>query len=421
MDLLNTDSHLASLPNGSPGPTRWPFLGHYFPMHEILEAAAGLANDTIALRRDIHRHPELGLDNPNTQRRILAALDGLPLVVTEGSGITSVVADLEGAIDGPTVLLRADTDALPMTEDSDEGFCSTESGRAHACGHDAHVAMLVGAARLLCDWRSEVAGRVRFMFQPGEEGAGGAAVMINEGVLDGVDRAFAIHITPNLPVGHVACRPGPLLASADTFHVTVIGKGGHASTPHFCTDPVPPMAEMINAVHAVVTRQVDTFNPSVVTVTHVDAGTTTNVIPETAFFEGTIRSVSEETRSLVADALAIACKRIAEAHGCSADFRVETGYPVTVNDTEQAARVASTCEATLGKGSYLALHTPFMGAEDFSYVLNSVPGAMAFLGVCPDDITDSRTAPPCHSNRMRLNEAGLVHGIALHAAMVLGN
>jgi len=152
----------------------------------------------------------------------------------------------------------------------------------------------------------------------------------------------------------------------------------------------------------------------------VDAGTTTNVIPETAFFEGTIRAVSEETRSLVAGSLETACRHIALAHGCSVDFRLEAGYPVTVNDADQAARVADTCEATLGTGSFLALPAPFMGAEDFSYVLNNVPGAMAFLGVCPDDISDSQTAPPCHSNRMRLNEAGLVHGIALHAAMALG-
>ena len=389
-------------------------------MHEILQAATELTDDTVALRRDIHRHPELGLHNPDTQQRIITALDGLPLAVTEGSGITSVVADLKGASEGPTVLLRADTDALPMTEDSDEEFCSTEQGRAHACGHDAHVAMLVGAARLLCDRRDDIAGNVRFMFQPGEEGAGGAAVMIDEGVLDGVDRAFALHITPNLPVGHAACRPGPLLASADTFHVTVTGRGGHASTPHFCADPVPPMAEMISAAQAVVTRQVDAFKPSVVTITHVDAGTTTNVIPETAFFEGTIRAVAEETRSLVAAALGTACRHIAEAHGCSVNFRLETGYPVTINDTDQAARVADTCEATLGPGSFLALPAPFMGAEDFSYVLNSVPGAMAFLGVCPDNISDPQTAPPCHSNRMRLNEAGLAHGIALHTTMALG-
>ena len=201
-------------------------------MRDLLEAASAVADDAVGLRRDIHRHPELGLDNPMTQQRIVDALDGLPLTVSTGDGITSVVADLDGGSDGPTVLLRADTDALPMTEDTDDDFCSTVAGRAHACGHDAHVAMLVGAARLLADRRGDLAGRVRFMFQPGEEGSGGARVMIDEGVLDGVDRAFALHITPNIPIGRAACRPGPILASADTFHVTVTGRGGHASTPY---------------------------------------------------------------------------------------------------------------------------------------------------------------------------------------------
>ncbi len=379
----------------------------------LLESAGLLADDAVSLRRAIHRNPELGLHNPATQGLILDALDGLPLKVRTGDGLTSVVADLDGSSDGPTVLLRADTDALPMTEDSDEDFCSAQPGRAHACGHDAHVAMLVGAARLLCDRRTDLAGRVRFMFQPGEEGSGGAAIMIDEGVLEGVDRAFALHITPNIPVGRAACRGGPILASADTFHVTVMGRGGHASTPHFCTDPVPPMAEMIGALQTVVTRRVDSFDPAVVTTTHVDAGTTTNVIPETAFFEGTIRTVSEGTRSLVAGALESACHRIAEAHGCTAEFRLESGYPVTVNDDAQAARFGDVCEATLGEGSHVALPAPMMGAEDFSFVLGRVPGAMAFLGVCPDDVTDARTAPPCHSNRMRLNESALAHGMAL--------
>ena len=388
-------------------------------MRDLLEAASAVADDAVGLRRDIHRHPELGLDNPMTQQRIVDALDGLPLTVSTGDGITSVVADLDGGSDGPTVLLRADTDALPMTEDTDDDFCSTVAGRAHACGHDAHVAMLVGAARLLADRRGDLAGRVRFMFQPGEEGSGGARVMIDEGVLDGVDRAFALHITPNIPIGRAACRPGPILASADTFHVTVTGRGGHASTPYLCTDPVPAMAAMIGAVQTVVTRQVDVFKPALVSITHVAAGTTTNVIPETAFFEGTIRAVSERSRTVVTDGIQQACVQIAAAHGCTADVRLEAGYPVTVNDADQAGRVGAVCEATLGERSYISLASPMMGAEDFSYVLREIPGALAFLGVCPADVSDPLAAPPCHSNRMRLNEDGLVHGIALHAAMAL--
>ena len=388
-------------------------------MRDLLEAASAVADDAVGLRRDIHRHPELGLDNPMTQQRIVDALDGLPLTVSTGDGITSVVADLDGGSDGPTVLLRADTDALPMTEDTDDDFCSTVAGRAHACGHDAHVAMLVGAARLLADRRGDLAGRVRFMFQPGEEGSGGARVMIDEGVLDGVDRAFALHITPNIPIGRAACRPGPILASADTFHVTVTGRGGHASTPYLCTDPVPAMAAMIGAVQTVVTRQVDVFKPALVSITHVAAGTTTNVIPETAFFEGTIRCVSEQTRRRIRAAVERVCTQVAAAHDCSAEVDLVEGYPVTVNDADEAARFAQVCAATLGEKSHVTLPSPVMGGEDFSMLLQRVPGAMALLGVCPADIADSREAPPCHSNRMRIDEAGLRHGIALHVAMAL--
>tara|TARA_B110000116_G_scaffold15302_1_gene12413 strand:+ start:8165 stop:9061 length:897 start_codon:yes stop_codon:yes gene_type:complete len=264
-------------------------------MNDLLEAAGTVAGDVVALRRDLHAEPELGLDNPRTQALVLDALDGLPLEVRTGTGLTSVVADLVGATDGPTVLLRADTDALPMTEDTDLEFRSTIDGRAHACGHDAHTAMLVGAARVLAARRNELQGRVRFMFQPGEEGFAGARLMIDEGVLDNVDRAFALHVSPNQRVGTASCRPGPLLAGDTSITVTVRGHGGHASTPHLATDPIPATAAIITALQTTVTREVDVFDPAVLTIAHVVAGTTSNVIPETAFFEGTIRCISERT------------------------------------------------------------------------------------------------------------------------------
>ena len=261
---------------------------------DVLDELVGeMLPDAVDLRREIHRHPELGLDNPETQRRILDSLTGLGLDVHTGSGLTSVVADLVGARPGPTILLRADTDALPMVEESGEPFASIIEGRAHACGHDSHVAMLVGAARILAEHRDELAGRVRFMFQPGEEGSAGAKVMIDEGVLDGVDAAFALHISPNIPSGFLACRPGPIMASTDDFHVVVRGKGGHASTPHFGNDPIPVACEMVTAVQTMVTRRIDAFNPAVVTVGKIAAGSTSNVIPESAELLGTIRTVSD--------------------------------------------------------------------------------------------------------------------------------
>ncbi len=389
---------------------------------EILrDEARDLLDEVVALRRAIHREPELGLANPRTRDRIVAALDGLDLEVRVGDDeLTSVVADLiGGAGDGPTVLLRADTDALPMDEDTDVEFRSCVPGAAHACGHDAHVAMLVGAARILTARRAQLPGRIRFMFQPGEEGAGGAAEMVRAGVLEGVDAAYALHITPNIPAGFAASRPGSMMASADTFHIEVVGRGGHASTPHFCCDPVPIAAEIITGLQSLVTREINAFDPAVVTVTRLDAGTTTNVIPERAVLEGTIRAVSEATRLHVHTALPRLAEGIATAHGATADARIDTGYPVTVNDPGAVELVARTARRVLGDDRWFELPAPVMGAEDFSYVTAEVPGAMTFLGVCPDDITDSLTAPPCHSNRMRLHEPALADGVALHVGTAL--
>ena len=388
-------------------------------MNDLLEAAGTVAGDVVALRRDLHAEPELGLENPRTQALVLDALDGLPLEVRTGTGLTSVVADLVGATDGPTVLLRADTDALPMTEDTDLEFRSTIDGRAHACGHDAHTAMLVGAARVLAARRNELQGRVRFMFQPGEEGFAGARLMIDEGVLDNVDRAFALHVSPNQRVGTASCRPGPLLAGDTSITVTVRGHGGHASTPHLATDPIPATAAIITALQTTVTREVDVFDPAVLTIAHVVAGTTTNVIPETALFEGTIRCISERTRTRIREAVARTIRGVAEAHGCTVDIEMVDGYPVTLNDVGEAARFAEVCRATLGEDGHRLMPAPAMGGEDFSYVLQKVPGVMAFLGVCPATEPNPRSAPSLHSNRMELNEDGLVHGIALHAAMAL--
>jgi hippurate hydrolase len=399
-------------------------LEHATPTGDLLGEARAIADDVVSLRRAIHRRPELGLDNPETQGRILEALAPLPLEVTTGDEVSSVVATLEGARPGPTILLRADTDALPMTEDTQWSDRSEIEDRAHVCGHDAHVAMLVGAARLLAARRDDLAGTIRFMFQPGEEGSGGAAFMLDQGVLvDGlaepVSAAFAIHISPNIPVGVVASRPGPLMASTDDFEVTVRGRGGHASTPHFANDPVPVAAEMITALQTYVTRRVNAFDPAVITVGHLTAGTTVNVIPETAFFEGTIRTVSEMTRLGVVEGFERVVRGVAAAHDCEVDVRMRPGYPVTVNDGDFVDFGAGIVREALGEHAYFELPSPIMGAEDFSYVLQQVPGAMFFLGVCPDDIANSLEAPSCHSNRMRLNEAGLPAGVALHAAVAL--
>lgn len=385
---------------------------------DVLDDLVGeMLPDAIDLRREIHRHPELGLDNPDTQRRILDAISGLGLDIYTGEGLTSIVADLVGAHPGPTILLRADTDALPMVEESGEPFSSTVQGRAHACGHDAHVAMLVGAARILSEHRDELAGRVRFIFQPGEEGDGGARFMIEQGVTDGVDAAFALHVSPNIPVGFVACRPGPIMASTDDFVVKVKGKGGHASTPHFGNDPIPVACEMVGAIQTMVTRRIDAFNPAVVTVGKISAGSTFNVIPETAELLGTIRTVSDWTRMSVTAGFERVVRNIAAAHECEVELTMTPGYAVVRNDVSFVEFAKHTAEEVLGVDKYFELPSPIMGAEDFGYILEKVPGAMAFLGVCPSDIENSLQAPSCHSNLMRINEDAMAHGIAMHVGI----
>jgi len=385
--------------------------------HDLLGPARDLLPGAVELRRVLHRHPELGLDLPHTQAAVLESLEGLGLEVSVGEGLSSIVADLDGGLDGPTILLRGDMDALPMPEDTGLDFASELPNVMHACGHDAHTAMLAGAARLLSGVRDQLPGRVRFMFQPGEEGTGGARIMIDEGVLDGVDAAFAMHVAPNVPAGTVVWKPGPAMASADVIEIRVTGRGGHASTPHWAADPVPVACEIVLALQAMITRTVDVFDPAVLTIAKIRAGTTDNVIPENAVLTGTLRAVSERTRHAVWSRITTVADGIAGAHGCSAEVQIIEGYPVTVNDRGFAQFAASVVDATFGPGHSVEMPSPVMGAEDFSYVLQQVPGAMLFLGVCPPDILDPFAAPACHSNRMVLHEAAMADGIALHAAV----
>lgn len=386
------------------------------PTSDLPSAARDIASEVVALRRELHANPELGLDLPETQQRVLESLTGLGLDITLGESLSSVVADLDTGREGPTVLLRGDMDALPLTEDTGLPFESKVDGRMHACGHDSHVAMLVGAAKLLSSQQGELRGRVRFMFQPGEEGFHGARYMIEEGVLEGVDRAFAIHVNTTAAVGVVECRGGAFLASGDELRITVRGRGGHASAPHTARDPIPAAAAMVGAIQTMITREVDVFDPAVVTIAHIDSGTTNNVIPEVARIEGTIRSVSEETRELVHSSLRRVASGVADAYGCTCQVDIIRGYPVTINDPAMAQLVEQAAIRVLGKGSYVEAAKPRMASEDFSYVLQRVPGAMMELGARPADIENPADAASLHSNRMVLNEDVLQSGIAMYAA-----
>ena len=386
-----------------------------FARAELLAEAQALLPQTVALRRAIHEHPELGLQLPETRRNVLEALSDLDLDIRESATTSGFIATLAGGRPGPTLLLRGDMDALPMDEDTDLDFRSKTEGTMHACGHDAHTAMLAGAARLLDQHRAELAGNVAFMFQPGEEGHFGARIMRDEGLLGSADGAFAIHIFPLLPVGMVATRPGAIFASDDSFFIELRGEGGHASMPHDAVDPIPAACELVGALQSFVTRRMSAFDPVVITVGSLHAGTTTNVIPESASLSGTVRSVSEAARSRALEGIDRIARGIAVAHGLEIDLDIRPGYPVTVNHEGFTHFALETARELLGSDRVLEQPTPSMGAEDWSYVLHDIPGCMAILGVRPEDATPA----PCHSNRMVLNEAGMAHGVALHAAMAL--
>jgi hippurate hydrolase len=384
-----------------------------------IDGAMALMPDAIALRRKIHEHPELGLHVPKTAQAVREALAGLDVKIEQGPSTSGMIVTLEGHKPGRTILLRGDMDALPMPEDTGLAFASKELGKMHACGHDSHTAMLAMAVRLLHAHRQHVAGTVKFMFQPGEEGAFGALRMIEDGLIDRAprpDAAFAIHIAPNAPSGVITSRPGPIMASTDEIHIDVRGRGGHASMPHQALDPIPIACEIVTALSTFVTRQIDAFDPVIIAIGKIASGTTDNVIPESAHMLGTLRAFSPDARARAKEGITRTAIKIAEAHGASATVRLEEGYAVTVNDARAVRLVSETARTLFGNEAYTEMSSPIMGAEDWSYVLQRVPGCMVFLGVAPMGC-DHRHAAPCHSNRMLLDEAAMARGIALHAAL----
>nr|WP_242000062.1 amidohydrolase [Streptomyces klenkii] len=387
----------------------------------LLTEARKLLPDVVALRRRIHRNPEVGAHLPRTQQAVLEAIDGLGLTVTLGRQLSSVVAVLDTGRPGRTLLLRADMDALPQQENTGLDFASQVPGVMHACGHDAHTAMLVGAARLLSARRDRLAGRAVFMFQPAEETGGGALPMIEEGLLtlaDGtaVDAAFALHINARNETCTVHVRPGTQYAAADLVRITVRGRSGHAAGPHRVLDPVPVACEIVQALQTMITRTVGIFEPAVLTITTIRAGSAFNIIPETAELSGTYRTLSEASRRTVREGIARVAGGVAAAHGMTADIELPEGYPTVQNDPAFTALVRRAAAAALGPSRVHELPHPTMGGEDFSYVLQRVPGAMVFLGACPPGSVPG-TVPDNHSDRVLYDEEALAAGVALHCAV----
>jgi len=369
---------------------------------------AEILPELVALRRALHGSPELGLHLPETQRMVLEALEGLGLEITLGEGLSSVVAVLRGGRPGPVVLLRGDMDGLPVVEENDLDYRST-NGCMHACGHDLHTAGLVGAARILAKHRDELPGSVIFMFQPAEEGPGGAKPMIEEGLLDAAGErpiaAYGIHVCPG-PAGEFMLKPGPLMASANELHVRVNGRGGHGSQPHSAVDPVPALAELVTALQAMVTRRFDVFDPVVLSVTQLEAGKANNVIPDSARLGATVRTLSDASTLRFGEEAKRLADGIAAAHGCTADVVWKNEYPVTVNDDAEAARVIEVLGETFGDDRVSIVPQPLMGSEDFSFVLREVPGAFVFLAATPADV-DPATAAWNHSPRVLFDDGVL--------------
>jgi len=376
---------------------------------DFSEDAAAILPDLVALRRALHGDPELGLDLPRTQQKVLDALAGLPLEITTGTRTTSVIGVLRGGLPGPTVVLRGDMDALPIEEATGLDFASA-NGAMHACGHDLHTAGLVGAAKILSARRQELHGSVIFMFQPGEEGHGGAKIMLDEGLLSAAgDRpvaAYAIHVAPG-PHGVFATRGGAVAAGSNQLHVTVRGRGGHGSQPHQTLDPVPAAAEMVLALQSFVTRRFDAFDPVVLSVTRLSTGEgAVNVIPESVELAATVRHMSASSLAILQEGLPRVIEGVAAAHGLTADVRFETMYPVTVNDPHETVETISALQGVFGGNRVLTMPSPMMGSEDFAFVLDEVPGTFIALMTSPPG-TDLATVEWNHSPRVVFDDAVL--------------
>jgi len=380
-------------------------------------SAAAEFDQMIQLRRAIHAEPELGLHCDRTTAKLKAALDGLPLEIRDSRSTSGFVAILRGQQPGRTVLLRGDMDALPIREETGLPFASTVDGNMHACGHDTHSAMLATAARVLCGQQASLAGTVIFMFQPGEEGHHGARFMIEDGLLDDPepDAAFALHIFPTIAGGVVTTRAGALLASTDALNATVRGRGGHAAMPYDTVDPIPVACEAVLAAQAFIARRTPFFDPAVLSVTQIHAGTAYNIVPDEVEIKGTLRTLSDERRTQGKAAFERIVTQIAAAHECSAEVRIDEGYPATRNDPRAARLVSEVAADLFGADQFAEMPNPIMGGEDFAYVLQRVPGAMAFLGVAPPD-EDPAPRAPLHNGKMTIHEDWLQRGVALHCA-----
>ncbi len=384
----------------------------------VRERAQALTDYLVATRRDIHAHPELGNQERRTPELIVTALRPLGFEIQHGVGGTGVVAVLRGCDAGPTLALRADMDALPLNEETDRPYRSIVPGVMHACGHDGHVAMALGAARVLHGLRDRLAGNVKFLFQPAEETYGGASEMIAEGCLTqapAVDAIFGLHIEPYGAAGELRVRDGAIMASADVMRVTIKGRGGHASEPHTCIDPVPIAAQIITNLQTMVTRGFDVKNPVVISITYLQAGSAFNIIPDEVVLAGTVRSVDPLLRAELPARIEHLARHTAAAFGATAEVAYVNGSGVVVNHPGFTDFVRQVIGETRGNEAVIELEHPMMGAEDFGLYLEHVPGTFAFLGARPAHQPPS----PLHHAQFDFEERALPAGVEILSTVAL--
>jgi len=382
-------------------------------MPSPLEQAKAMQAELTDIRRDFHRNPEVAWEEVRTGGIAADYCEKLGLNVKRNCAKTGVVAVLNANKPGPTLALRADMDALPIHEENSVAYRSTREGKGHLCGHDAHTAMLMGAAKLLTRYKEQIPFPVRFLFQPAEEvPPGGAEKLIEEGHLDGVGEVLGLHVNPLLPVGCIGLRTGPFMASMDKLTIDVEGVGGHGAMPHLSRDPVLASAEIITALQSIVARRVDPLDSAVVSICQMDAGAAFNVIPARARLIGTARSLSAYTRDKLPQWVEEISTNIAKAHGATAKVDYLRGTPVLVNERESTERMGKAFRALGGTESEIK---PTMGGEDFAFYLEHVPGAFGFLGAGDGS---AETSQCFHHPRYNIDEKALPWGAALFVQMV---
>ena len=383
-------------------------------MTALAEVPADVVADVIAIRRDLHQHPELGFEERRTAAFVAGRLRALGFEVTEEIGVTGVVGVMRGARPGKTIMLRADMDALPIEEENAVAYASQTRGTMHACGHDGHVAMLLGAAALIARRRDELAGTVVLCFQPAEEGRGGAKAMVDAGVLErfGVERAYGLHLASAFPTGIVGLREGPFYASSDSIEITIEGMGGHGAAPHLSVDPIYVAGAFIVAVQQVVSRQIDPLAPAVVTIGAVHAGTIHNVIPSRATLLGTVRAFDADVRAKMAERIERVLRGVCESSGATYAFEYLRRYPVTSNDAEQTRYVRALAGREIGERRVMEAPR-LMGAEDFSFFAERVPACFYSVG-CNGG---PASAFPHHHAKFDIDERALETGVRMMAAL----